>query len=119
MRLALALILTFLSGCAESRSEEAVDQTGSKWTEERKALYRQNYEAGRQARERYIAAKRPALQLKFRHAYPTMTDQEIDVLVNDALEDGLRQETMRARGIQPSIDCTSSRMGSSTYTNCY
>jgi hypothetical protein len=115
MRLALVLIFTLLSGCAESKSQT---HDPSYWTEERKALYYQAREAGRQHRERYIAARRPALQLKFRHEYPTMTDEEINVLVNDALEAGLRQEAERRRPMPP-IDCTSSQVGSSTYTNCY
>lgn len=99
MRLVLILIFTLLSGCAEPRSDETLDP--SFWTEERKALYYQGREAGRQYRERYIAAKRPALQLKFRHEYPTMTEEEIDVLVNDALQEGLRQEAERRRGVLP------------------
>lgn len=115
MQFALVLILLFLSGCAEPGPS-------TYWTEERKALARQAYESGRQYREQYIAAKRPALRLKFRHEYPTMSEEEIEILVNDALEDGLRQEARRRSSgpvVKPSVNCTSSQVGSYTYTDCY
>jgi len=90
------------------------------------ALRRQANEAGRQFRQQYIAAKRPVLRLKFRHEYPTMSEEEIEVLVNDALEDGLREagETERRRlfggpGMRPPVSCTSYNFGMFTNTDCY
>ncbi len=53
-------------------------------TPARKKMYEKAYEAGRQDREQYIAAKRPVLRLRFRHECPTMSEEEIDILVNDA-----------------------------------
>ena len=109
MRLVLVLTILLVSGCA------AEDQAFQ-------ARMDQAAEAGRQHRLQYIAAKRPVFQLKFRHQYPTMSEEEIEVLVNDALKDGLRvageQEMQRLFG-GPPISCTSSRIGSSTYTDCY
>ena len=75
LAVSLGLICT---GCAES---------GSITHENQKA-----YEAGQQYRQQYIAAKRPVFRLKFRHQYPRMSEEEIEVLVNDAVEEGLRQE---------------------------
>lgn len=81
--------------------------------------------------ERYRATKRPVFQLKFRHQYPTMSEEEIEVLVNDEVEEGLKEalEQERKRIFDrpvmaptvrsPSVNCTSSRIGNSTYTNCY
>ena len=124
MRLALALTILFLSGCATESGmtkEKQADQ----------AFRKQAYEAGRQYREQYIAAKRPVLRLKFRHEYPTMSEKEIEILVNDALEDGLRETAeqdmrryfngpgMRPSVLSPTVSCTSSQVGSYTYTNCY
>lgn len=120
MRLALVLTILFLCGCA----------TESGLTKEERAQQahlKQAYETGRQYRQHYIAAKRPVFQLKFRHQYPTMSEEEIEVLVNDALEEGLREErqrlfggpTMRSSAISPPVSCTSSRIGSYTYTDCY
>ena len=37
--------------------------------------------------QQYRAAKLPVFQLKFRHQYPTMSEEEIVVLVNDAVEE--------------------------------
>lgn len=132
MRLALALILTLLTGCIaahietvidpESRTDQASDQTGSSWTEERKALYQQAREGLRQSRERYIATTRPILQRKFRDEHPSLTDTEIEALVNDALENGIHQETGRRSDgpiRQPPMDCMSSPWGRPPYTNCY
>ena len=119
MQLALILAILFLSGCA---GESGLT------TEEKPhlALRRQANEAGRQFRQQYIAAKRPVLRLKFRHEYPTMSEEEIEVLVNDAVEEGvqeaLEQERQRLFGgsvMRPPLTCTSSRIGSSTYTDCY
>ena len=119
MRLALVLTILFLSGCATESgltNEERAHQ----------ARLKQAYESGRQFRQQYIADKRPVFQLKFRHQYPTMSEEEIEVLVNDALKDGLRetseQERQRLFGgslLQPPVSCTSSQMGSYTYTDCY
>lgn len=111
MQLALVLVIFFLSGCA-TESEDRAHQ----------ARLKQAYESGRQLRQQYIAAKRPVFRLKFRHEYPTMSEEEIEVLVNDAVEEGLRQETQRlGRGpvTRPPVTCTSSPMGSYTYTDCY
>ena len=119
MQLALILAILFLSGCA---GESGLT------TEEKPhlALRRQANEAGRQFRQQYIAAKRPVLRLKFRHEYPTMSEEEIEVLVNDALEDGLREagETERRRlfggpGMRPPVSCTSYNFGMFTNTDCY
>lgn len=41
MRLTLALILTFLSACADLNDDKAIDRTGGLSTEERDALYEQ------------------------------------------------------------------------------
>jgi len=119
MQLALVLVILFLSGCAGESGLTKEEQS-------RQAFRKQAYEAGRQYREQYIAAKRPVFQLKFRHQYPTMSEEEIEVLVTDALEDGLRkgseQEMQRLFGgafMRPPVSCTSSRIGSYTYTDCY
>ena len=132
MRLALALIFTLLSGCAESRLDKAIDSesgndtaaepTGSYWTEERKALYHQDREGARQAREQYIAATRPVLGRQFRQEYPSMAEADIELLVNDALEKGLRPEAGRRPDgpiRQPQMDCMSSPWRNSTFANCY
>ena len=102
MRLVLALFFTLLSGCAESkldqgmdpesRTDHASDQTGSVWTEERKALYHQAREGLRQSRERYITTTRPVLERKFRQELPDLTDTDIETLVNEALAKGYRHE---------------------------
>jgi hypothetical protein len=120
MQLALVLAILFLSGCAGESGLTKQEQS-------RQAIRKQAYEAGRQYREQYIAAKQPVFRLKFRHQYPTMSEEEIEVLVNDALEEGLREErqrlfggpTMRSPAISPPVSCTSSRIGSYTYTDCY
>lgn len=114
MRLALALILLLLSGCATESGLTKEEQS-------RQALRKQAYEAGRQYREQYMAAKRPIFRLKFRHEYPTMSEEEIDLLVNDAVEEAMRQEAQRlGRGaVSPPVSCTSSKIGSSVYTDCY
>jgi hypothetical protein len=102
MQLALAILFTLVTGCAESRLEQgmdpesrtntASDQTDSLGTQERKALYHQAHEGLRQSRERYIATTRPVLERKFRHEYPDLTDMEIEALVNEALAKGYRHE---------------------------
>ena len=130
MRLALALIFTLLSGCAghdqalhsESGPDQAIDRTGSLSTEERAALYDQAREGARLSRERYIATERPALQRQFRREYPTMTDADIEVLVNDALEKGFRPETRRRPDgpiRQPQMDCRPSLWSNSDFSRCY
>jgi hypothetical protein len=128
MRHAFVLAILFLSGCA-TESEDRAHQ----------ARLKQAYEIGRQWRQQYIATKRPVFRLKFRHQYPTMSEEEIEVLVDDALEEGLREagEQDRQRGFQrlfpepvtpppvtisppinPSVNCTSSKVGTYIYTNC-
>jgi hypothetical protein len=102
MRLALALLIALLTGCAESkldqgmdpepRTDNTFDQPGSVWTEERKALYHQAREGLRQSRERYIATTRPILESKFRQEHPELTDTDIETLVNEALAKGYRHE---------------------------
>lgn len=132
MRLALALIFTLLTGCVESRFAAAIgpesgtdqvpDQPDSSWTEERKALYQQAREGLRRSHERYIVTTRPVLQRKFRDEYPSLTDTQIEALVNDALENGLHQETGRRPDgpiRQPPMDCLSSPWGHLLHTNCY
>lgn len=103
MRLALAFILTLLTGCAGShlndgidpgpRTNASSDQTDSPWTEERKALYDQAREGLRQSRERYIAATRPILESKFRQEHPDLDQTEIEAMVNEALAKGYHPET--------------------------
>jgi hypothetical protein len=132
MRLALAMILTLLTGCVASRFEavidpesgtdQASDQSDSSWTEERKALYQKAREGLRRSRERYIATTRPILQRKFRDEYPSLTDTEIEALVNDALENGIHQETGRRPDgpiRQPAMDCMASPWGGLPNANCY
>ena len=103
MRLALAFILTLLTGCAESRLEQGMDpdsrttatsdHIGSEWTQERKARYDQAREGLRQSQERYIAATRPVLERMFRQEHPELTDTEIEAMVNEALAKGYHPET--------------------------
>ncbi len=103
MRLALAFILTLLTGCAESRLKHGIDpdprttatsdHIGSEWTEERKARYDQAREGLRQSRERYIATTRPVLERMFRQEHPELTDTEIEAMVNEALAKGYHPET--------------------------
>ena len=120
MRLLLVLTILFLSGCAGGSGLTKEEQS-------RQAFRKQAYEAGRQYREQYIAAKRPVFRLKFRHEYPMMSEEEIEALVNDALEDGLRKEPIPRLGepimnptvISPPVSCTSSQLGRYTYTDCY
>ncbi|MBX3330620.1 MAG: hypothetical protein KF722_09485 [Nitrospira sp.] len=122
MRLTLALFFTLLSACADLNPHKASYQTGSFSTDERQSLYDQALEGARLSRERYIATTRPALQLKFRQEYPTMTEADIEVLVNDALEKGLRPETGRRPDgpiRQPQMDCMSSPWRNSAFANCY
>jgi hypothetical protein len=122
MRLALALIFSLLSACADLKPDQASIPTGSLSTDERAALYQQARAAAQQSRERYIGTERPALQRKFRQEYPTITDEDLEVLVNDALEKGLRSEAGRRPDgpvRQPPLDCMSSPWRNSVFTNCY
>jgi hypothetical protein len=122
MRLALALIFSLLSACADLKPDQASIPTGSLSTDERAALYQQARAAAQQSRERYIATERQALQRKFRQEYPTITDEDLEILVNDALEKGLRSEAGRRPDgpvRQPSLDCMSSPWRNSVFTNCY
>lgn len=122
MQLALALIFTLLSACADLNPHKASYRTGSLSNEQRKALYDQTLEGARLSRERYIATTRPALQRQFRQEYPTMTEADLELLVNDALEKGLHQETGRRPDgpiRQPQMDCMSSPWRNSAFSNCY
>jgi hypothetical protein len=122
MRLAVILILTLLGGCAGLKPDQASNRTGSLSIQEREALYQQAREAAQQSRERYVATERPALQRKFRQEYPAMTDADLDLLVNDALEKGLRTEAGRRLDgpiRQPQMDCMSSSWRNSAFSNCY
>ena len=122
MRLTLALILTLLSACTDLQPNRATDRTGNLSTDERAALYDQALKGARLSRERYIATTRPALQLMFRQEHPTMTEAYLDLLVNDALEKGLRPETGRRPDgpiRQPQMDCMSSPWRNSAFANCY
>lgn len=122
MRLVVVLIFTLLGACADLRPDRASDRTGRVLSEEREALYQQAREAAQQSRERYIATERPSLQRKFRHEYPTMTNADIEVLVTDALEKGLRSTHERRPDgpvSQPPLDCMSSVWRNSPFTNCY
>ena len=76
--------------------------------------------------KQYRAAKGPVFRLRFRHQYPMMSDEEIEVLVKDAVEEGLRealelerQRLFGGRVMRPPVSCTSSQIGSNTYTDCY
>lgn len=122
MRLALALLITLVSACADLKPGKNSGPAGSLTAVERETLYQQAREGARQAREQYIAITRPALQRQFRHEYPTMPDAEIEVLVNDALENGLRPEAERRPDgpiRQPQMDCMSSPWRSSIFANRY
>ena len=122
MRLTLALILTLLSACTDLQPNRATDRPRSLSAEERAALYDQALAGARRTRERYIATTRPALQLMFRQEHPTMTEAYLDLLVNDALEKGLRPETGRRPDgpiRQPQMDCMSSPWRNSAFANCY
>ena len=122
MRLALALIFTLLSVCADLNPHKTSYQTGNFSTEERKTLHDQTLEGARLSRERYIASTRPALQRQFRQEYQTMTEADLEVLVNDASEKGLRPETRRRpdgpiRQLQ--MDCGPSLWSNSDFSRCY
>lgn len=135
MRLALAILFTLLTGCARSGLEHGIDpksetdtvsdQTGSLWTEKRKALYQQASEGLRQSRERYIATTRPVLERKFRHEHPDLNDMEVETLVNEALANGYRHEAEpRPEGPvrlppQRPINCMPSPGGWPSSPNCY
>ncbi|MGE0471451.1 MAG: hypothetical protein AB7L09_23815 [Nitrospira sp.] len=122
MHLALALLFTLLSACTDLKLGKTSDPVGSRPAEDREALYQQARESARQAHERYITTTRPALQRQFRQQYPTMPDADIDVLVNHALENGLRPEAGRQPAgpiRQPHMDCLSSPWRNSVFTNCY
>jgi hypothetical protein len=122
MRLALALLITLLSACADLKPVKTSGPAGSQSAVEREALYQQAREGERQSRERYIATTRPALQRQFRREYPTMPEEEIEVLVNDALEKGLRPEAGRRPDgpiRQHQMDCLSSPWRNSVFSNCY
>jgi hypothetical protein len=122
MRLAVILLLTLLGGCAGLQPDQASDRSGRLSPNERAALYQQAREGAQQSHERYIATTRPVLQRQFRQEYPTMTEADIEVLVNDALENGLRQVPRRRPDgplRQPSLDCMSSAWRNSALTNCY
>jgi hypothetical protein len=122
MRLALALLVTLLSACADLKPGKTAGPAGSLSAEEREALYRQAREGARLSRERYIATTRPALQRQFRQEYPMMPEADIEVLVNDALEKGVRPETGRRPDgpiRQPQMDCMSSPWRNSVFGNCY
>jgi len=132
LRITLAVALSLLTACAEShlskgtdpdsRTEKGTDHTDRDWSEKRKALYQQAREGLRLSRERYIETTRPVLQHKFRDEYPHLSEKDIDVLVNDALEKGFRPEATRQpeRPIrQPPMNCLPSTWGGPPQTNCY
>ena len=103
MRLAFALILTLLTGCAESRLNDGLDpdsrtsttsdQIGTAQTAERRTLYDQAREGLRQSRERYVATTRPVLERKFRQEHPELTETEIEAMVSEALANDHHPET--------------------------
>ncbi len=122
MRLALALLLILLSACADLKLDQTSDRTGSLSDQEREALQRQAREGAQRSREQYIATTRPALQRKFRQEYPTMNEADLELLVNGALEQGLRPEVGHRRDgpiRQPQMDCMSSPWRNSVFSNCY
>ena len=122
MRSALALLFTFLSACAGLTLDKTSDRTSSLSNQEREALHQQAREGAQQSREQYIATTRPALQRKFRQEYPTMNEADIELLVNNALEKGLRTEAGRRPDgpiRQPQMGCMSSSWRNSAFSNCY
>lgn len=122
MGFALALLITLVSACADVKAGKTVHPAGSLSTVEREALYQQAREGMRQSREQYIATIRPVLQRQFRQEHPTMPDAEIELLVNDALEKGLRPEARRRPDgpvRQHQMDCLSSPWRNSVFANCY
>lgn len=122
MRLAVILILTLLGGCAGLKPDQASNRTGSLSADEREALHQLAREGAQQSREQYIATTWPALQRKFRQEYPTMPETDLELLVNDALEKGLRTEAGRRPDgpiRQPQMDCMSSSWRNSAFSNCY
>lgn len=122
MRLAVILILSLLGGCAGLTLDKTSDRTGSLSNQEREALHQQAREGAQQSREQYIATTRPALQRKFRQEYPTMNEADLELLVNTALEKGLRTEAGRRPDApirQPQMDCMSSSWRNSAFSNCY
>ena len=122
MRFTLALLFILLSACADLKPDKISDPTGNLSTEEREALYQQARKAAQQSREQYIATTRPALQRKFRQEYPTMSEADLELLVEDALEKGLRPEARRRPDgpiRQPQLDCMSSLWSNSSFSNCY
>jgi len=122
MRLALALLITLMSACADLKPGKTSEPAGSLSAVEREALLQQAREGARQARERYIETTRPALHRQFQQEYPTMPEADIEVLVNDALEKGLRPEAGRRPDgpiRQHQMDCLSSPWRNSVFANCY
>jgi len=65
MRLALVLLFTLLSACADLTLDKTSDRTGSLSNQEHETLHRQAREGAHQSREQYIATTQPALQQKF------------------------------------------------------
>lgn len=121
MRLALALIFPLLSACIELDLNMSTDRPRSLSTEERAALHDQAREGARLSWERYVATTRPALERQFRQEYPTMTQADLELLVNDALEKGLHQEVGRQRldPKSPPINCMGPYRGRGLFPNCY
>ena len=122
MRLALALLITLASACADLKPGKTSEPGGSLSAVEREALLQQAREGARQARERYIETTRPALQRQFRQEYPAMPESEIETLVTDALEKGLHPEAKPRRdgpSRQHQMDCLSSPWRNSAFANCY
>ena len=122
MRLALALVITLVSACADLKPGKTSESAGSLSAVEREALLQQAHEGARQAQERYIETTRPALHQQFRLEYPMMPESEIEALVTGALEKGLHPEA-KARRDGPSrqhqMDCLSSPWRNSAFANCY
>jgi hypothetical protein len=56
-----------------------------------------------------------------------MSEEEIEILVDDAIEEGVRKDSerrfdepnVRAPIVRPPVSCTSSQIGSYTYTDCF
>ena len=100
MRLAVILLFTLLSSCTDLKLDKTSDRTGSLSNQEREALHQQAREDAQQSREQYIATTRPALQRKFRQEYPTMTDVDLELLVNDAVYVGTEKNRQREKVIR-------------------
>ena len=138
----LGVVLPILSGCAGTNETSSTPRFYPEYAQppcklsrdeqkrvmsniQRQGLYRDEERQDRLILGAACAGRerRKALQLKFRHRYPTMSDEEIDVLVRDAF----RSEPSPYAGSPPAVappppsqrSCVSNRIGDTVYTDCY